>query len=138
MKLYINQPPKEINEQKLTAVAEKILSDFDKTNKDIEITYVGNEAIRQMNVQYLGKDDFTDVIAFNLEDALEDNLLGDIYISAEQAKIQAGDFGSDYIHELVRVTIHGILHLLGYEDDTKEKKQKMHIEENKWLKEYFD
>ena len=138
MRLYINQPPKEIDEKKLTAIAKKILSEFDKIDKSIEITYVDNKSIRQMNIQYLDRDDYTDVIAFNLEDDLEDNLLGDIYVSAEQARLQAKDFGNDYIHELIRLTIHGILHVLGYEDDTVEKKQDMHKEEDRWIKKYFE
>lgn len=137
MKLFINQKPNEIDEKKLNILAKKILSEFDKLDQELSITYVDNESIREMNRQYLGKDDFTDVIAFNMEDDMEDNLLGDVYISAEQARLQAGDFGADAVHELVRVTIHGILHVLGYEDDTPGKKQKMHRLEDKWLKVYF-
>ncbi|HHW69209.1 MAG TPA: rRNA maturation RNase YbeY, partial [Tenericutes bacterium] len=87
-----------------------------------------NNYIREINKEYRNIDAPTDVISFALEDNMEYNLpmfrvLGDIYISIDKVKSQALEFGHSELREFAFLTIHGLLHLLGYDhmDENEEK-----------------
>jgi probable rRNA maturation factor len=80
---------------------------------EVSVTLLPDEAIRALNRRYLDRDRPTDVISFSLGD--DDRLLGDVYIGLEQAQRQAGEAGIDLEEELVRLVVHGVLHLLGYD-----------------------
>lgn len=80
---------------------------------EVSLTLLSDEDIRDLNRQYLGHDRVTDVISFGL-DAL-DGLTGDIYIGYEQAARQAEDEGVTLAEELVRLAVHGTLHVLGWD-----------------------
>ena len=80
---------------------------------EISITFVGDDEIRGLNRQYLGRDRATDVIAFELGD--EGRLLGDVYISPEAALRSAADERIAPATELVRLVVHGTLHTLGHD-----------------------
>lgn len=91
---------------------------------EISITLVGRNRIQELNRVYHGVDCVTDVLAFSLDsptasnDVPTDNdpeFLGDIYICPEVAQSQARFIGVDPAEELLRLVIHGVLHLLGYE-----------------------
>ena len=80
---------------------------------EISVTLLDDDAIRALNLRYLGHDRPTDVIAFALgEDA---DLVGDVYLGFEQAERQAGEHGVPLEHELARLAIHGTLHVLGHD-----------------------
>lgn len=94
-------------------------------NVEFNIIIVDNEKIKELNNGYRKINDYTDVISFALEDyetiSFEDiRILGDIYISIDKAIIQAGEYGHPLLRELAFLSIHGLLHLLGYD----------HMEEN--------
>ena len=84
-----------------------------------------NEYIHKINKEYRGVDRPTDVISFALEDEpdikLDHRILGDIYISIDKAREQANEYGHSLKRELCFLTVHGVLHLLGY-DHMKSKK----------------
>ncbi len=80
---------------------------------EISLTLVEDETIRAINRDYLSKDRVTDVIAFSL--GADSNLLGDVYVGVEQARRQATELGIDVSEELVRLAVHGTLHVLGYD-----------------------
>ena len=80
---------------------------------EISITLLDDEGIRALNQEYLGKDWPTDVIAFALQ-AQGDPVLGDVYLGFEQAQRQASELHIPLDEELLRLAIHGALHLLGY------------------------
>ena len=92
------------------------------SNAEISVSFVDSETIREINHQYRDKNEVTDVISFAMEDD-ELNLihedaprtLGDIIISTERAEEQAGDYGHSYRRELLFLSLHGFLHLLGYD-----------------------
>ena len=81
---------------------------------EISITFLDDEEIRALNREYLGKDDPTDVIAFALHEP-GTPILGDVYVGYDQAARQALDLGVALPEELLRLTIHGTLHVLGHE-----------------------
>ena len=73
-----------------------------------------DDSIRELNRTYLGDDASTDVISFALHEGAE-AVLGDIYVGYEQAAVQALEAGISVEEELARLSIHGTLHVLGYE-----------------------
>ena len=101
-------------------------------NAEVSITFTDNEHIHEINRDYRNVDRPTDVISFALNEGDEPeieggapvNVLGDIIISVEKAVEQASDYGHSVEREVAFLTVHGMLHLLGYdhieEDDRKE------------------
>lgn len=94
------------------------------------IIFVTPEEIHELNKQYRGVDRVTDVISFALEDAHDVSLtdvrvLGDIYICIDRMKEQALEYGHSETRELSFLTVHGLLHLLGYDHQTKEDEEVM-------------
>lgn len=81
-------------------------------NAELSVTFLTAESMRALNRDYHGVDDLTDVLAFGLG---EDPLVGDIYISPEAAEASARELGLDAGEEILRLVIHGILHLLGHD-----------------------
>lgn len=81
---------------------------------EISLTLLNDDSIRELNRTHLGKDAPTDVISFALHEG-EEAVLGDVYVGYEQAAIQAREAGISVEEELARLSIHGTLHVLGYE-----------------------
>ena len=99
-------------------------------NVVFNIIIIDNEQIHVINREYRGIDRPTDVISFALEDddtfiKMDKRILGDIYISIEKARSQASEYGHTLLRELCFLTIHGILHLLGYDHMEKEEEKVM-------------
>jgi probable rRNA maturation factor len=94
------------------------------------IVLTGNEEIQRLNRDFRAKDRITDVLSFPWE---EEDFLGEIYISIPQVAKQAPDFGATFEQELQRVSLHGVLHLLGYDHIAKDDKLKMETIEEKYL-----
>ena len=138
-----------INETKEEIKELEVLSDLlefaanKQQVKDVvfNIIIVDNEYIHQLNKTYRGVDRPTDVISFALEDngACETEfgrILGDIYISIDQARIQAKEYGHSLKRELAFLSIHGFLHLLGYDHMTEEEEKEMFGRQEWILNEY--
>lgn len=89
------------------------LIDAGVADAEISLTLLDDHGIRDLNLRYLGKDRPTDVIAFAL--GREPVLIGDIYLGAEQAARQASELGVPLAEELVRLAVHGTLHVLGHD-----------------------
>jgi rRNA maturation RNase YbeY len=80
---------------------------------EIEVSFVAEDVIRELNRRYLNQSGSTDVIAFDLGDGAE--LIGDVYIAPEVAARNAEELGIPEAEELIRLVIHGVLHLLGHD-----------------------
>ena len=83
--------------------------------------FLDDEGIRELNRAYLGKDSITDVLAFSLGD--EGVVLGDVYVGVPQARRQAQEYGVPVAEELLRLAIHGTLHVLGHKHPEGEDRQ---------------
>ena len=81
---------------------------------EISLTYMDDEGISALNQEHLGRDGPTDVIAFALHEAQEP-VLGDVYVGYEQALRQSSELGLPLGEELLRLAIHGTLHVLGFQ-----------------------
>ena len=107
-----------------------------KNPGDINLIFCNDKYLSNINKTYLKKDTLTDVIAFNY--CNKDLISGDIYISYERIKENAKKFNLSAENELIRVIIHGILHLIGYKDKIKKEKIKMKVKEDFYLNKYND
>lgn len=105
-------------------------------NYEISVSFVTNEEIRNLNNHYRQNNKETDVLSFPFEDDFDIgiNILGDIVISMEKAKEQAMDFGHTLERELAYLTVHSLLHLIGYNHMTEEEKQTMRSREKLIMK----
>ncbi len=105
---------------------------------ELSIVFVDDLYIRELNFKYRNIDAPTDVLSFYFNDkpAQEEMewLLGDVVISLETASRQAVDYGHSLQHELLYLTVHGVLHLCGYDHDTGEKRKIMRVIEKEVLK----
>lgn len=112
-----------------------------KKNAEVSIVLADDAYIQELNCHYRGKDMPTDVLSFALNegdepeiiDGPEENLLGDIIISLETAQRQAVDYGHSLEREIAFLTIHGFLHLLGYDHEKEDQRQVMRGEEERLL-----
>ena len=120
-----------INQQKIKRVSLKRLRKYLKkvsgllniSSKRISILLCDNKLIKKLNKKYLKRNSSTDVIAFPLSDRLEPDYLGEVVVSTEKAAQVALKLGLRWQDELVLYVVHGILHLLGYDDRTKKKRK---------------
>ena len=138
----INNTNEEIKEiEKVKDLVEFALK-YQKINNAIfNIIIVDKQEIHKINKIYRNKDSVTDVISFALEDdesfiQTEFRVLGDIYVCLEKAKEQAKEYGHSFLREISFLTIHGLLHLLGYDHMTKEEEEIMFNLEEMILNEY--
>ena len=111
-----------------------IISEYNKRPDNINIIYVSDEYILEINNKYLNHNFFTDIITFNYNS--ETLISGDIFISVERVRENAETFKCSYEKELLRVIIHGIFHLLGFNDESKQQKDKMRKLEDDALKSF--
>ena len=104
---------------------ETTLGAEENLHDNITIILCNDTMIRRLNREFLHNNSATDVLSFNLNTQKSDNLLGEVYVNLDHTRKQAQEFGVTFWNELVRLTIHGILHLYGYNDNTKIAEQRM-------------
>jgi len=99
-----------------------------------ELNYIfcSDNYLLRINQEYLRHNTFTDIITFNNSES-PGLIAGDIFISVERVRANAEKFKASFDTELMRVIIHGVLHLLGYSDKTKTEKDRMRKKEEAYL-----
>lgn len=100
--------------------------------KNINFIFCSDTYLHQVNVEYLNHDTLTDVITFPYSEFPEP-IESDIFISVDRCKENAKSYGIPYATEVHRVMVHGLLHLLGYNDKTKKQKIEMSAKEDYYL-----
>ena len=126
----VSLPYNGIDSKYISAVSAKILEQTATDNVSVSVILTDNAAIHEINLEYRGKDNATDVISFAYRDepfpapAGITEELGDVYISLEKAAEQAAEFGVTFVEEMHRLLVHGILHLLGYDHERSPEDEK--------------
>lgn len=125
---------------------EAVIKIYELVNPQVSITFTDNEHIHAINRDYRGIDSPTDVISFALNEQLDEepevaeeapvDVLGDIIISLERAEEQAEEYGHSFAREVAFLTVHGMLHLLGYDHMEEEERREMRREED-YVMEYL-
>ena len=138
----INNYGKEIpNYEEIENYVEYLVKELNLDNCMFNIIFINDAEIHKINKEYRGVDRPTDVISFALEDNKDIEykdfrLLGDIYISVDRAIEQASEYNHSLKRELCFLSTHGILHLLGYDHQTKEDEEEMFTKQKELLEKY--
>ncbi|MBD3233803.1 MAG: rRNA maturation RNase YbeY [candidate division Zixibacteria bacterium] len=120
-----------IGKQEVNETLRVVLSRENKRGVTINIVFTDDKYMRGLNKNYLGEDRTTDVMSFNIDE----EMLGEIYVSLPQARRQAQERGIPIKVEIKRLLIHGLLHLLGYDHASEEEKRLMFAKQEHYLSE---
>jgi rRNA maturation RNase YbeY len=102
-----------------------------KVLEEVNLIFTSDEYLLQKNIEFLNHDYYTDIISFDY--CVEDLIIGDLFISKDRVLENALDNKVDFIVELNRVIVHGVLHLCGYKDKSKEEALLMRTKEDFYL-----
>jgi rRNA maturation RNase YbeY len=122
-----------LHKKNLTNWIEKVIQLESKKNQtQINFIFCSDNYLHVLNTKYLQHESLTDIITFDYaEDS--NHLEADIYISIDRVRENGPKFNTSFSRELRRVMIHGVLHLLGFQDKTEDQQQKMREKENECL-----
>jgi rRNA maturation RNase YbeY len=112
----------------------EVITGEGKIPGDLFFIFTDDKSILELNQTFLKHNYFTDVIAF--DNSSQNKIKGEIYISVDTVKRNAGLFMVSLREEMMRVIIHGTLHLCGYSDKTREERKKMHFRQEEILKRF--
>lgn len=115
---------------------ESVASDYGKRIGNINYLLCSDADILEANIKYLGHDYYTDIITFDYTHG--DRLGGDIYLSLDTVRSNAEKFGVAYDDELMRVIVHGVLHLCGINDKGPGEREIMEAAEDRALAKWHD
>nr|WP_300092720.1 rRNA maturation RNase YbeY [Sedimentibacter sp.] len=129
----------EANEKAIEKAVETVLAaENQEGNFEVSVSFVTNEEIRELNRDYRNVDSETDVLSFPMDDDDEFDgviILGDIVLSTQRIIEQANEFGHSLEREMIYLSVHSMLHLLGYDHMTSSEKEEMRQREKEIMKE---
>ena len=126
---------KVVDKKKIHSLVNELSNELKYSLINLEINFISSENIHQLNKTHLNHDYTTDIITFDYSDDFV-QLDGELFISVDDAKVNAKKFKVTLQEELTRLVIHGILHLLGFDDQSINDKKNMKRMENKLLSSY--
>lgn len=119
--------------RKISQWIKQVAAKEGKKTGSLSYIFVSDEIILDMNKKYLQHDDYTDIITF--DDSSVSTISGEMYISIDTVKSNAIEYQTDFRNELLRVIVHGVLHLCGHNDKSLVEQQEMRSAEEKYLNE---
>jgi rRNA maturation RNase YbeY len=117
-----------------SAIKEWVIQSVEKENchpGDINFIFTSDKYLLQINKDHLNHDYFTDIITFDYR--IEDTISGDLFISIDRVKENSTQISTPFTEELHRVLIHGILHIIGYNDKSPEEESIIRTKEDFYL-----
>ena len=134
--IYISAEEKlKVNETDVESVVNLLSESLNFSVESLEINFVSNDTILEINKKHLDHHYFTDIITFNYSGE-NDNLDGEIFISYDEAVENAKRFDCEVNIEVLRLIIHGILHLVGFDDIKDEDKIVMKQKEDEFVEKF--
>ena len=121
--------------RKITHWIKQVAAKEGKKTGQLLYIFVSDEIILDINNQFLQHNDYTDIITF--DNSTDTTVSGEMYISIDTVQSNAKEYQVDFQKELLRVMVHGLLHLCGYKDTTIAEQQKIHALEDKYLILFF-
>ena len=134
------QRTKKINRRLLQQIVRALLAELEQERFELEIVLVAAPEMTRLNETFLQHAGSTDVLAFDYSTPgrqtpkARPQIHGEIFICVDEAILQARRFGTSWQSEIVRYVVHGLLHLLGYDDASAGARRKMKREENRRLR----
>jgi len=126
-------PDIKVKARQIKNLAQQVLLNEGVIKAEINIIFVDDKYIMRLNQDYLNKDTTTDVLSFLLTDEADDQLEGEVYANIEQVIRQAQEYQVPLEDELARIVIHGLLHLIGFDDQVEEEQRVMTEREDQYL-----
>lgn len=122
--------------RKAVRLFKKVIGNENRIPGDLNFIITSDNELRKINIEFLKHNYFTDVIAF---DNKRDNIIsGEIYISIDTVTTNSHNYNVSLNEEVLRVMIHGLLHICGYVDDTEKKRNVMRKMEDSWLFDFIE
>jgi rRNA maturation RNase YbeY len=109
-----------------------VIASYEFKLENLTFVFCSDDYLLDINITYLNHDTLTDIITFDNSDE-EQIIEGDVFISIDRVKDNATSFNIPFLEELHRVIIHGVLHLIGFDDKTESNKLEMRQKEDYWL-----
>jgi probable rRNA maturation factor len=122
------------NKKRIKEIIEKVIREEKKLLDDLNFVFTDDKSILNINKEFLKNNYYTDVIAFSYGENKRIN--GEIYISIETVRKNAYNYKVSFSNEILRVMIHGTLHLCGYDDKTDREREIMRKKEDFWIEKY--
>lgn len=132
--IFFNDNTQTLNIDELNALRPWIIltaKQEDYSIDELGFSFVNDQELHKINLEFLNHDTYTDIITFDY--STDDAIAGEIYISLDRVNENAEQFQQNAKHEIRRIIIHGVLHLLGYKDKNPEDKTQMTSKEDYYL-----
>ncbi len=123
--------------ERLCSASERFLKYLGCEKEEVNIVFVNNRFIRELNRKYRQVDLPTDVLCFDLSEPSSKESTGEIYISLERAAEQAQQYGVSLQNEVARLVVHGLLHLVGYDDQSDADREVMRQKTEEYLYQFY-
>ena len=124
-----------IDKSLIHKIVKKLTEDLNFKISSMQINFVNSKEMTRINSKYLNHNYSTDIITFNYS-GTKNELDGEIYISIDDVASNSKRFGVTFIEEVLRIVIHGFLHLLGYDDKDRKDRVTMKRLENRLFNQY--
>ena len=124
--------PIDLVKKNITKLSELIFNDFNYSRIELNIVLTTDEHLSDMKKEYFNLDQYTDVIAFTINDKVP-AIEGELYVSIDRVRENATTFNASIDKELKRVISHGVLHLVGLDDSSSAEKKEMTKYEDRYI-----
>jgi len=129
-----DHPSRAVDEDTVTALVHHVMDAEDATPVHVSVVLSDHDTVRRLNVAYLDHDYNTDVLSFSLQDEEDPSTAeGEVYVDLDTAAERHDEFDTSFEREAYRYVVHGVLHLLGYDDATEAGQETMRAREDEYL-----
>jgi len=122
-----------VDEETVETLVRHVLEAEDATPVHVSIVLADHDTVRRLNAAYLDHDYNTDVLSFSLQEEDASTAEGEVYVDLDTAAERHEEFDTTFEREAYRYVVHGVLHLLGYDDATEEGQETMRALEDQYL-----
>jgi rRNA maturation RNase YbeY len=123
----------DVDETRLSALIHHVIDAEDASLRFLSVVLTDHETVLRLNREYLDHDYHTDVLSFDLTEDGSSAIEGEVYVDLDTAQERHSEFDTTFEEEALRYAVHGVLHLIGYDDADPEDAQTMRTLEDRYL-----